>query len=127
LQLRGKILRGCNFTEGDEFGFNGDALGDLDVQQRLKRPDVAVLWNRKAQEDTQFLNAVSRRCSLPCQYREIVLRLGKTENALIRSLQRDRFLADLVDRLMRIPAISVLRFVAEEFNIANRTNYGRVE
>jgi transposase len=39
----------------------------------------------------------------PC--REMVVRLGKTENALIRSLQRDRLLAERVDRLMSIPGI----------------------
>ena len=68
-----------------------------------------------------------RQRSLPCQCRKILLRRGKTENAQIRSLQRDRFLADRVVRLMRIPAISVLRFVAVGFHIANRTSYGRVE
>jgi transposase len=43
--------------------------------------------------------------SLLRQCREMVVRLGKTENALIRSLQRDRLLAERVDRLMSIPGI----------------------
>jgi transposase len=43
--------------------------------------------------------------SLLRQCRETVLRLSKTENALIRSLQRDRLLAERVERLMSIPAI----------------------
>jgi len=43
--------------------------------------------------------------SLLCQCREMVVRLGKMENALIRSLRRDRLLAERVERLMSIPAI----------------------
>jgi transposase len=39
------------------------------------------------------------------QCREMVVRLGKTENALIRSLRNDRFLAERVERLMSIPAV----------------------
>jgi transposase len=39
------------------------------------------------------------------QCRDMVVRLGKTENALIRCLQHDRLLADRVERLMSIPAI----------------------
>ena len=43
--------------------------------------------------------------SLLRQCREMVVRLGKTESALIRSLQQDRLLAERVERLMSIPAI----------------------
>jgi len=43
--------------------------------------------------------------SLLRQCRETVVRLSKTENALIRSLQQDRLLAERVERLMSIPAI----------------------
>jgi len=43
--------------------------------------------------------------SLLRQCRETVLRLSKTENALIYSLQHDRLLAERVERLMSIPAI----------------------
>jgi transposase len=39
------------------------------------------------------------------QCREAVVRLSRTENALIRSLQHDRLLAERVQRLMSIPAI----------------------
>jgi transposase len=45
------------------------------------------------------LRALLRQC------REMVVRLAKTENTLIRSLQRDRLLAERVDRLMSIPGI----------------------
>jgi transposase len=47
----------------------------------------------------ESLRALLRQC------RESVVRLGKTENALVRSLQHDRLLAERVERLMSIPAI----------------------
>jgi transposase len=37
--------------------------------------------------------------------RETVVRLGKTESALVRSLERDSLLLDRVERLMTIPAV----------------------
>ena len=43
--------------------------------------------------------------SLLRQCREMVVRLGKMETALIRSLRHDRLLAERVERLMSIPAI----------------------
>jgi transposase len=43
--------------------------------------------------------------SLLRQCRETVMRLSKTENALVHSLQHDQLLAERVERLMSIPAI----------------------
>ena len=40
--------------------------------------------------------------SLLGQCREMVVRLGKTESALIRSLQQDRLLAERVETIRRI-------------------------
>ncbi|MGB8473348.1 MAG: IS110 family transposase [Candidatus Acidiferrum sp.] len=37
--------------------------------------------------------------------RETVVRLAKTESALVRSLERDSLLVDLIERLMTIPAV----------------------
>src|SRR6202030_441290 len=37
--------------------------------------------------------------------REMLVRLGKTENALVRSLERDPLLRERVERLMTIPAV----------------------
>jgi len=37
--------------------------------------------------------------------RETVVRLGKTESALVRTLQHDSLLAERVERLMTIPAV----------------------
>jgi len=47
--------------------------------------------------------------SLLRQCRETVMRLSKTENALIHSLQYDRLLAEHVERLMSIPAIGPIK------------------
>ena len=44
-------------------------------------------------------------CSLLRLCRETVVRLGKTESALVRSLGRDSLLMDRVERLMTIPAV----------------------
>ena len=44
-------------------------------------------------------------CSLLRLRRETVVRLGKTESALVRSLKRDSLLVERVERLMTIPAV----------------------
>ena len=44
-------------------------------------------------------------CSLLRLCRETVVRLGKTESALVRSLERDALLVERVERLMTIPAV----------------------
>jgi transposase len=44
-------------------------------------------------------------CSLLRVCRETVVRLGKTESALVRSLERDSLLVERVERLMSIPAV----------------------
>src|SRR5258706_8460903 len=45
--------------------------------------------------------------------RETLVRLQKTESALLRSLQRDSLLAERVQRLMTIPAVTALTWVLE--------------
>src|SRR5712672_3708933 len=44
-------------------------------------------------------------CSLLRRCRETVARLGKTESALVRSLERDSLLMERVERLKTIPAV----------------------
>ena len=44
-------------------------------------------------------------CSLLGLCRETVVRLGKNESALVRSLERDSLLVERVERLMTIPAV----------------------
>lgn len=53
------------------------------------------------------------------QCRETVLRLSKTESALIRSLQHDRLLAERVERLMSIPAIGPITALTWALEIAD--------
>jgi len=43
--------------------------------------------------------------------REMVVRLGKTESALVRSLERDSLLVERVERLMTIPAVGPITAV----------------
>jgi transposase len=52
-----------------------------------------------SQDINEGLKPLLRLC------RETVVRLGKTESALVRSLERDRLLMDRVERLMTIPAV----------------------
>ena len=47
-------------------------------------------------------------CSLLRVCRETVVRLQRTESALVRSLERDALLQDRVERLMTIPAVGVI-------------------
>jgi transposase len=51
------------------------------------------------QDIDEELRSLLRLC------RETVVRLGKTESALVRSLQRDSLLVERVERLMTIPAV----------------------
>ena len=44
-------------------------------------------------------------CSLLRLCRETVVRLGKNESALVRSLERDSLLVERIERLMSIPAV----------------------
>src|ERR1700675_4173567 len=44
--------------------------------------------------------------------REMLVRLGKTENALVRSLERDPLLRERVERLMTIPAVGPITALA---------------
>ena len=55
-------------------------------------------WRRN-QDIDEGLKPLLRLC------RETVVRLGKTESALVRSLQRDSLLMERVERLMTIPAV----------------------
>jgi len=52
-----------------------------------------------SQDISEGLKPLLRMC------RETVVRLGKTESALVRSLQRDSLLVERVERLMTIPAV----------------------
>ena len=58
--------------------------------------------------------------SLPRLCRETVMRLQKTESALVRSLERDSLLTDRVKRLMTIPAVGLITALIWELEIGDR-------
>ncbi len=62
-------------------------------------------------------------CSLLRLCRETVVRLGKTESALVRSLERDSLLMERVERLMTIPAVGPITALtwARSANTMQRT------
>jgi transposase len=61
------------------------------------------------------------------QCRETVVRLGKTENALIRSLQHDRLLAGRVERLMSIPAIGPITALTWALEIGDVQRFSSIK
>jgi transposase len=65
--------------------------------------------------------------SLLRQCRETVVRLSKTENALIRSLQQDRLLAERVERLMSIPAIGPITALTWALEIGEMQRFSSIK
>ena len=65
--------------------------------------------------------------SLLRQCREMVVRLGKTEQALIRSLQQDGLLAERVERLMSIPAIGPITALTWSLEIAEVRRFSSIK
>src|SRR5258708_553932 len=51
--------------------------------------------------------------------RETVVRLGKTESALVRSLQRDSLLMERVERLMTIPAVGPITALTSALEVGD--------
>src|SRR4030088_836017 len=62
-----------------------------------------VGYFRELLASNQGINEGLKPLLRPC--REMVVRLGKTESALVRSLERDSLLVERVERLMTIPAV----------------------
>jgi transposase len=61
------------------------------------------------------------------QCREMVVRLSKTENALIRSLQHDGLLAERVERLMSIPAIGPITALTWALEIGEVRRFSSIQ
>jgi transposase len=61
----------------------------------------------------------------PC--RETLVRLGKTESALIRSLQHDPLLAERVERLMSIPAIGPITALTWALDVGEVQRFWPIE
>jgi transposase len=68
-------------------------------KQQLHKVGYFREWLANHPEMDDSLRSLLRQC------REMGVRLGKTESALIRSLQHDRMLTERIERLMSIPAI----------------------
>jgi transposase len=72
-------------------------------KQRLHRVGYFRELLATNQDIDEGLRSLLRLCH------ETVVRLGKTESALVRSLQRDPMLRERIERLMTIPAVGPIR------------------
>ena len=59
--------------------------------------------------------------------RETVVRLGKTESALVRSLERDSSLIDRVERLMTIPAVGPITALTWALEIGDPQRFSSIK
>jgi transposase len=66
-------------------------------------------------------------CSLLCSCRETVVRLQRTESALVRSLERDFLLMDRVERLMTISAVGPITALTWALEIGDVTRLSSIK
>jgi transposase len=59
--------------------------------------------------------------------RETVVRLGKTESALVRSLQRDSLLVERVERLMTIPAVGPITALTWALEVGDAKRFSSIK
>jgi transposase len=59
--------------------------------------------------------------------RETIVRIGKTESALVRSLARDPLLRARVERLMTIPAVGPITALTWVLEVDDVTRFGTVK
>jgi transposase len=59
--------------------------------------------------------------------RETVVRLEKTEGALVRSLERDRLLAERVERLMTIPAVGPITALTWALEVGDVARFSSIK
>jgi transposase len=59
--------------------------------------------------------------------RETVVRLGKTESALVRSLERDTLLVERVERLMTIPAVGPITALTWALEIGDVQRFSSIK
>src|SRR5580658_5985571 len=59
--------------------------------------------------------------------RETVVRLQKTESAMVRSLERDSLLVDRVDRLMTIPAVGPITALTWDLEVADVQHFSSIK
>jgi transposase len=73
------------------------------------------------QDIDEGLRSLLRLC------RETVVRLGKTESALVRSLQRDRLLVERVERLMTIPAVGPITALTWALEVGEVSRFSSIK
>jgi len=66
-------------------------------------------------------------CSLLRVCRETVVRLQRTESALVRSLERDSLLRDRVERLMTIPAVGPITALTWAVEVGNVERFSSIK
>ena len=66
-------------------------------------------------------------CALLRLCRETVVRLSKTESALVRSLQRDSSLMDRVERLMTIPAVGPITALTWALEVGDAKRFSSIK
>jgi transposase len=59
--------------------------------------------------------------------REIVVRLGKTESALVRSLERDWLLRERIERLMTIPAVGPITALTWALEVSDIGHFSSIK
>jgi transposase len=59
--------------------------------------------------------------------REMLVRLGKTENALVRSLERDPLLRERVERLMTIPAVGPITALTWALEVGDVARFSSIK
>jgi len=73
------------------------------------------------QDIDEGLRSLLRLC------RETVVRLGKTESALVRSLQRDLVLVERVERLMTIPAVGPITALTWALEVGEVSRFSSIK
>lgn len=73
------------------------------------------------QDIDEELRSLLRLC------RETVVRLGKTESALVRSLQRDSLLVERIERLMTIPAVGPITALTWALEVGDVSRFSSIK
>jgi transposase len=73
------------------------------------------------QDIDEELRSLLRLC------RETVVRLGKTESALVRSLQRDSLLVERIERLMTIPAVGPITALTWALEVGEVSRFSSIK
>jgi transposase len=73
------------------------------------------------QDIDEGLRSLLRLC------RETVVRLGKTESALVRSLERDRLLVERVEHLMTIPAVGPITALTWALEVGDVSRFSSIK